>query len=84
MSVPIERRIRQIQINLERRRWQNRDLGDDSFYVNLADSGVKVVLGGESGRAIEVTNAEQLRACRPSSERSPASGLFRAPRRRSC
>jgi murein L,D-transpeptidase YcbB/YkuD len=60
MSVPIERRIRQIQINLERRRWQNRDLGDDSFYVNLADSGVKVVLGGESGRAIEVTNAEQL------------------------
>ncbi|MBU2193454.1 MAG: peptidoglycan-binding protein [Alphaproteobacteria bacterium] len=60
MSVPIERRIRQIQINLERRRWQNRDLGDDSFYVNLADSGVKVVLGGEPGRAIEVTNAGQL------------------------
>lgn len=60
MSVPIEERIRQIQINLERRRWQNRGLGDDSLYVNLADNSVKVVLGGESGRAVEVTNAEQL------------------------
>ena len=60
MSMPIEARIKQIKINLERRRWQNRDLGDDSLYVNLADSGVKVVLGGETGRDIEVTNAEQL------------------------
>jgi len=60
MSMPIESRIRQIKVNLERRRWQNRDLGDDSLYVNLADSGVKVVLGGETGRAIEVTNAGQL------------------------
>ena len=60
MSVPIEDRIRQIKINLERRRWQNRDLGADNVYVNLADNSVKLVHGGKSGRFVAVTNSEQL------------------------
>ncbi len=60
MSVPIEDRIRQIKINLERRRWQNRDLGADNVYVNLADNSVKLVHGGKSGRFVAVTNSDQL------------------------
>lgn len=62
MAVPLADRIRQIRINLERRRWQNRDLGPDSIYINLADSEVKMVHGGKSERFVSVTNADQLDA----------------------
>jgi murein L,D-transpeptidase YcbB/YkuD len=61
MSVPIEDRIRQIKINLERRRWQNRDLGKDYISVNLADSSVKLVHDEKSVQFVTVTNVEQLR-----------------------
>ena len=61
MSVPIEDRIRQIKINLERRRWQNRDLGKDNIYINLADSSVKLVHDERSVQFVTVTNVEQLR-----------------------
>jgi murein L,D-transpeptidase YcbB/YkuD len=50
MAVPIAERIRQIKVNLERRRWQNRDLGTDHVYVNLADRNMKIVRGGEEER----------------------------------
>ena len=62
MAVPLADRIRQIRINLERRRWQNRDLGPDSIYINLADSEVKMVQGGRSERFVAVTNAAELAA----------------------
>ena len=62
MAVPLADRIRQIRINLERRRWQNRDLGPDSIYINLADSEVKMVHGGKSERFVSVTNAAELDA----------------------
>jgi murein L,D-transpeptidase YcbB/YkuD len=62
MSVPIADRIRQIKINLERRRWQNRDLGEDSIYINLADSNVKIVHGGRSERFVTITNVGELGA----------------------
>ena len=48
MAVPLAERIRQIKVNLERRRWQNRDLGRDYVYVNLADDSVKIVRASES------------------------------------
>jgi murein L,D-transpeptidase YcbB/YkuD len=48
LRVPVEARLRQVQINLERRRWQNRDLGNDHVYINLADSSLKLVRGGKS------------------------------------
>ena len=60
MGVPIEDRIRQIKINLERRRWQNRDLGKDYIYINLADSTVKLVHDEKSVQFVTVTNVEQL------------------------
>jgi len=60
MAVPLADRIRQIQINLERRRWQNRDLGPDNVYINLADSEVKIVQDGRSEQFVTVTNAAEL------------------------
>jgi len=62
MAVPLADRSRQIRVNLERRRWQNRDLGPDNIYINLADSSVKMVHGGRSERFVSVTNASELGA----------------------
>jgi murein L,D-transpeptidase YcbB/YkuD len=62
MAVPIGDRIRQIKVNLERRRWQNRALGDDNIYINLADNNVKIVHGGRSERFVAVTNVGELGA----------------------
>jgi L,D-transpeptidase YcbB len=60
MAIPISARIRQIKVNLERRRWQNRDLGAGNIYINLADANLKMVLGGRSELFVPVTNAPEL------------------------
>lgn len=61
MSVPIEARIDQIKLNLERRRWQNHDLGADYVYINLADDSVKIVREDESLPEQDVTDATALK-----------------------
>jgi murein L,D-transpeptidase YcbB/YkuD len=43
MNIPVERRIRQIEINMERRRWMPDDLGQKYVWVNIADFYLKVV-----------------------------------------
>ena len=43
LNVPIEGRIRQMVLNLERRRWMPDDRGDRYVFVNLADFELKVV-----------------------------------------
>jgi len=43
LDVPVEARIRQMEINLERRRWMPQDLGDRYIFVNVADAYLKVV-----------------------------------------
>jgi murein L,D-transpeptidase YcbB/YkuD len=43
MQVPVDRRIRQMEVNMERRRWMNRDPGELYIFVNLADQYLKVV-----------------------------------------
>ena len=43
MNVPIADRIRQMELNLERRRWMDDDLGDYYIFVNVADQEMKVV-----------------------------------------
>ena len=43
LNVPIERRIRQMVLNLERRRWMPDDRGARYVFVNLADFELKVV-----------------------------------------
>lgn len=37
MNVPIDRRIRQIELNMERWRWLPRDLGERHIFVNIPD-----------------------------------------------
>lgn len=48
MKVPIDRRIRQLEVNMERRRWMNRDPGDLHVFVNLADQYLKVMRGDKT------------------------------------
>lgn len=43
LNVPIETRIQQMVLNLERRRWMTDDLGQRHIFVNLADQLLKLV-----------------------------------------
>lgn len=43
MRIPIETRVRQIELNMERRRWMQDKFGDLYIFVNLADQFLKVV-----------------------------------------
>jgi L,D-transpeptidase YcbB len=46
LEVPIDRRIRQIELNMERWRWMERDLGNRYVLVNLPEFRLSVVDGG--------------------------------------
>lgn len=46
-NLPVERRIEQIRVNLERRRWVADDLGDRYIVVNPPDFHLKLFKGGE-------------------------------------
>jgi murein L,D-transpeptidase YcbB/YkuD len=48
INVPIEDRIAQMEINMERRRWMPDDLGERYVFVNLADQNLKVVLNDKT------------------------------------
>ena len=48
MAVPVADRIRQIELNLERRRWMDDDLGAYYILVNVADQELKVVKDGKT------------------------------------
>jgi murein L,D-transpeptidase YcbB/YkuD len=48
MNVPIEKRIEQIELNMERWRWLPEDLGDKYIFVNAAAFELKVVESGET------------------------------------
>ena len=43
LNIPLSHRIKQMVINLERRRWMRDDLGKRYVFVNLADQSLKVV-----------------------------------------
>lgn len=45
INVPIQERIHQMELNMERRRWMKDDLGYKYVFANLADQAVKVVKG---------------------------------------
>jgi L,D-transpeptidase YcbB len=47
MNVPVERRIAQIQMNMERWRWLPRDLGERYILVNIPEMRLDVVEGEE-------------------------------------
>jgi murein L,D-transpeptidase YcbB/YkuD len=52
MNVPVDERIRQIEVNLERWRWLPRDLGDPHVLVNIADFWLRVV--ADDRRALQM------------------------------
>lgn len=54
LNLPVEERIRQIEINLERWRWLSRNLGQRYLAVNIADFSLEVVEEGEVVLAMPV------------------------------
>jgi L,D-transpeptidase YcbB len=50
MNVPADKRVEQIVLNLERRRWMPDDLGDRYVFVNIADQEVKLVVNAHSAK----------------------------------
>lgn len=60
MAVPLSGRLDQMRLNLERRRWQNVELGPNHLYVNLADANVRLVLDGETVGFFDIENVPEL------------------------
>jgi murein L,D-transpeptidase YcbB/YkuD len=54
MNVPVERRIEQIQLNLERLRWLPRELGDPHILVNIPEYRLEVWDHGQVPLAMNV------------------------------
>ncbi|WPZ33542.1 L,D-transpeptidase family protein [Thalassobaculum sp. OXR-137] len=54
MNVPVENRIRQIVLNMERFRWMPDDFGDDHVFVNMAGFELDYVVGGVSRLTMRV------------------------------
>ena len=48
LNVPVERRMRQVELNLERWRWVPRRLGDPYIFVNIPAFDLELVRGGVS------------------------------------
>lgn len=60
MSMPLSERIELILINLERRRWQNHDLGQEHVYVNAADKSIRFVRNGKKEGGARLSSVEEL------------------------
>jgi murein L,D-transpeptidase YcbB/YkuD len=58
LNVPVEDRVAQLVINLERRRWIEDDLGKVYIFVNLADAHLRVMR--ENGRVDETIHEARL------------------------
>ena len=54
LNVPVEDRIRQIVLNMERFRWMPDDLGEDHVFVNMAGFELDYVVGGVTRLAMRV------------------------------
>jgi murein L,D-transpeptidase YcbB/YkuD len=54
LDVPAERRVRQIEINLDRWRWLPRDLGERYIMVNIAGFALDLVEGGQPALSMKI------------------------------
>ncbi len=54
LNVPVERRVRQIEINLDRWRWLPHDLGERYIMVNIAGFALDVVEAGKPALSMRV------------------------------
>ena len=48
LNIPIQDKLIQMELNMERRRWMRDDLGEFYVFVNLADQNLKVVRDGKT------------------------------------
>jgi murein L,D-transpeptidase YcbB/YkuD len=62
LNVPVEQRVRQIQLNMERWRWVSEDLGDLHLRVNVPAFKLEIV---ERGQVVETLRAIVGRRSRP-------------------
>ncbi len=62
LNVPLERRIRQIQRNMERWRWLPRDLGDRHVLVNMAGYRLDYIEDGEIRLSMRTVVGSRYRA----------------------
>ena len=63
LRISPQQRLDKIKINLERRRWQNRDETGKALYLNLADGGAKLTMDGKTKLAFAAklsTEAQNL------------------------
>lgn len=61
LNVPVEERIRQIELNLERWRWMPKSFGARHIRVNIADFSLEVVEDGETVMRMSVIVGTQYR-----------------------
>lgn len=61
LNVPVESRIRQILMNMERWRWLPHDLGDPHVFVNLAGFELQAVRGGDVSLRMKVVIGKTYR-----------------------
>lgn len=61
LNVPVETRIRQIELNMERFRWMPDEFGDDHVFVNLAGFELDLVVQGTTRLAMRVVVGRQYR-----------------------
>ena len=61
LNVPVTERIRQIEINLERRRWMPDDLGDPSVVINIPEFKLKVVKSGKEALTSRIVVGRSVR-----------------------
>lgn len=54
INTPIEQKLIQMELNMERRRWMPDYLGDTYVFVNLADQNLKVVKNGKTWHTTRV------------------------------
>ena len=62
LNVPVEERIRQIELNLERWRWLPDDLGRRYILVNTANFALEVIEDGERVQAMRVVAGRKARS----------------------
>lgn len=61
LNVPVEARIRQIELNMERFRWMPDEFGDDHVFVNLAGFELDYVRQGTTRLSMRVVVGRQYR-----------------------
>ena len=61
LNVPVEQRVRQIELNMERFRWMPDEFGDDHVFVNLAGFELDYVMQGVTRLSMRVVVGRRYR-----------------------